>query len=349
MSQIRVFGHMEDGAPVHEVTLRSGAGAVARVITWGAVLRDMTVPLAEGGFHQRVVLGFEELAHYLAHSPHFGAIAGRFANRIAHGAFQLDGRDYSLPRNQEGRHSLHGGGMGFGKRLWQLAGHGENWVTLTLVSPDGDHGYPGNVTVTCTYRLTGNATLRVELSAVTDKATPINLCHHSYFNLDGARTILDHSLMLSAEFMTPVDADLIPTGEIRSVAGTPFDFRAARSIHYPDSNTGAPVKYDHNFVLNGHCREASGIPGKPLCHAATLSSSVSSISMQCWTTEPAIQVYDGHKVNTPVPGLAGAPYGPNAGICLEPQHYPDSPNRPHFPDTILRPGRVYAQVTEYRF
>ncbi|HEY8566504.1 MAG TPA: aldose epimerase family protein [Beijerinckiaceae bacterium] len=340
-----LFGTLDD-TPVYEITLRSAAGAEAKVITWGAVVRDLQVPRPGGGL-QRVVLGSNSLDDYWQHSPHFGAIAGRYANRIAGGRFSVDERAYQLPLNQDGKHSLHGGGQGFGKRPWQLAAATESSVTLTLVSPDGDHGYPGDLTVTCTYRLLEPATLRVELSATTTDATPVNLCHHSYFKLDGAADILDHRLDIAADFWTPVDADLIPTGEVRAVAGTPFDFRAPRAIGHAGTD-GTRTWYDHNWVLRRERVETPGRP-RPLAYAAGLTSSRSGLRLEVWTTEPGLQFYDGFKINLPVPGLDGAPYGANAGLCLEPQHFPDSPNRPHFPSTILRPGEVYRQVTEYRF
>lgn len=342
-----LLGALADGAPVHEVTLRSAAGARATVMEWGAVLRDLVVPRPGGG-SQRVVLGFDTLADHVAHSPHMGAIAGRFANRIGGGRFTLDGKTYQAPLNQNGRHSLHGGGQGFGKRPWTIVQHDEASVTLALVSVDGDAGYPGTLRVWCRYSLLGEATLRIALSATTDAATIVNLAHHSYFNLDGGPDILDHELEVRANLMTPVDADLIPDGSLAHVGGTPFDFRKSRPIRMaaPD---GGRVWYDHNFMLRRDRREIDAASGLELAHAATLRSRRSGLAMQLWTTEPALQVYDGFKLNTPVAGLDGAPYGANAGVALEPQHAPDSPNLPHFPSTVLRPGEVYRQVSEYRF
>jgi aldose 1-epimerase len=337
------FG-IHQGLPVEEIRLRSG-GAEAAVISFGAVLRDLVVPARHGP--QRVVLGLATMEDYAAHSPHFGAIAGRFANRIRHGRFTLDGETFQLPLNQDNRHALHGGGHGLGKQVWQVGARGDDFVTLTHVWPDGEAGFPGTLVTACTYRLNG-ATLRIELSASADRATPVNLCHHSYFNLDGSSTILDHDLELAADFYTPADADWIPTGEVLAVAGTPFDFRSPRPIRLVDA-AGERVRYDHNVVLRRSRLEPSGIAHLPLAHAATLSSRKSGLAMEVWTTEPGIQAYDGFKVNLPVPGHGGAAYGPNAGLCLEPQHFPDSPNLAHFPSTILRPGDTYRQVTEYRF
>jgi aldose 1-epimerase len=348
---VREFGRY-NGATVYEATIRSAFGTEARIISYGAAVRDLVVPSDAGP--QRVVNGFETLEDYVRYSPHFGAIAGRYANRIAGGRFTVDGIAYQLPLNQENRHSLHGGGNGLGKQVWQVCAADEGSVTLVHVSPDGEAGYPGTLTTTCTYRILGN-TLHVELSATTDAPTPVNLCHHSYFNLDGSETILDHTLAVAADFYTPADTDLIPTGEIRAVAGTPFDFRTARPIRLEKPDGSGRFWYDNNFVLR---RDAfgpfdpplePGPAGRPVAYAATFASPRSGLSMEVWTTEPGLQVYDGFKVDVPVPGLGGARYGANSGLCLEPQHFPDSPNRPHFPTTILRPNQVYRQMTEYRF
>jgi aldose 1-epimerase len=341
-----LFGTLADGTPIHEVTLRSPAGAQATIMEWGAVLRDLVVP--HGGELRRVVLGFPTLSDYPAHSPHMGAIAGRYANRIAHGRFTLDGYDYRMPLNQAGRHCLHGGDQGFSKRPWTILHHDDASVNLALVSPDGDAGCPGTLSVWCRYSLVHEATLRIELTATTDAATIVNLAHHSYFRLDDAPDILDHELEIRANLITPVDAELIPDGSLADVAGTPFDFRKLRPIRRPGPD-GTRFCYDHNFMLRRDKREPSVAAGLELAHAATLRSPSTGLAMQCWTTEPALQVYDGVRIDTPVAGLDGAPYGPSAGIAMEPQHVPDSPNLPHMPSTVLRPGEVYRQVTEYRF
>ncbi len=341
---VRLFGEV-DGRPVHEVTLRSDVGAEAKVIGLGAVLRDLLVPAGEGR-SQRVVLGLNSLEDYIGHSPYFGAIAGRYGNRIREGRFRLADRVHQLSVN-DGRNSLHGGARGFSHQPWQLAALDGSSAALTLLSPDSDQGYPGNLTVSCIYRLVGT-TLRVELTAATDADTPVNLCQHSYFNLDGSPSILDHSLHLAADFYTPTDAELIPTGEVRAVAGTPYDFRPSRPVRFAD-DTGQPVRYDTNFVLRRDRLAPSGKDGFCLTHAATLASATSGVSMEVWTTEPGLQFYDGWMTDVPVAGLDGRPYGAYAGLCLEPQHFPDSPNRPHFPSTILRPGSAYRQITEYRF
>jgi aldose 1-epimerase len=334
--QVRSFGDV-DGVAIEEVTLRSPSGATASVITWGAVLRDLLVPAATG--LQRVVLGLDTLEHYRLYSPYFGATPGRFANRIAGGRFSLDGRDYALATNEKGRTTLHGGPRGFGTLPWRIDQLEESAVRLVLDSPDGDEGFPGAVRARCTYRLRDPGTLSVELDATTDAPTLVNLAHHSYFNLDGSADILDHELLLNCPFVTPTDADNIPTGEIRPVAGTPFDFTALRPIRNP---TGAT--YDHNFVLGPMPDPATG-----LAHAATVRAPGNGLTLEVHTDQPALQFYDASKLHCPVPGLGGARYGQHGGLALECQLYPDAPHHRHFPSAVLRPGQVYRQHSEYRF
>lgn len=335
---IRRFGQFQ-GEDIHEITLDDGAGVNASILTYGASVRDLVVPVATGV--RRVVLGYNSVEDYAAHGSHAGAVAGRFANRIAGGRFTIDGVDHQVVCNQAGQHSLHGGGKphGFGVRPWTVLAHDARSVTLGLHSPDGDGGFPGALDVVCTYRLTGAATFAISLRAMTSRASVVNLAQHAYFNLAGGGDVLDHELELSAGFYTPVDADLIPTGEVRSVAGTPFDFRSRRPLRYPVE--GGLQAYDHNFVLDG--------PRGTLRHAASLHARAGDLTMQVWTTEPAIQLYDAAKMNPPVAGLDGAQYGPRAGLCLECQTFPDAPNRGHFPSALLRPGEVYRQETEWRF
>ncbi|MHB2167827.1 aldose epimerase family protein [Alsobacter sp. R-9] len=335
---VTVFGEV-DGQTVHEVTIRSASGAEAKVLSFGALLRDFTVPV--GGKPQRVVLGLETLDDYLRHSPSFGITAGRYANRIAHGRFHIDGRAHDLVRNQADKHTLHGGSKGFGKKVWQVAAHDHRSVALTLVSPDGDMGFPGTMTVTTVYTLVEPATLRVEMSATADAPTLCNLAHHTYWNLDGSADILDHQLQIAAGHYTPVDDDLITTGDIAAVAGTAFDFRTPRPIRFP-APEGA-FAYDHNWVLAG----ARPAPGQ-LRHALSLRSAKNGLALEVHTTEPGIQVYTGGKLNVAVPGLGGTRYGTFGGVAIEPQIFPDSPNKPHFPDPVLRPGHVYRQVSEFR-
>lgn len=339
-----------EGSDVLEARLTAPNGACAAVMSYGASLRDLAVP-ARGGPRQ-VALGFPAFDSYPEHGSHFGATAGRYANRIAEGRFVLDGTNHQLPLNQTNRHSLHGGGKGFGKRNWTLVQAGGDQAVFALVSPDGDAGFPGTLGVFCTYRLgtsaAGQTVFGTELTATTDAPTVVNLCHHTYWNLDGAADILDHDLMLRANLITPVDVDLIPDGTLAPVAGTPFDFRTPRPIHRLNAD-GTRFWYDHNFMLRRDRREPSTAAGLEIAHAATLASRTSRLAMEVWTTEPAMQVYDGQGIKPPVPGHHGGLYGPCAGIALEPQHVPDSPNLPHFPTTVLRPGEVYRQVTEYRF
>jgi aldose 1-epimerase len=319
-----------------EVEIASAAGARAKILSWGAVLRDLVVPTASGP--QRVTLGLNSIADYRAHSPSFGAVPGRFANRIANAHFTLDGVGYDLATKPGEKHTLHGGPAGFGKRIWKLGEHTETSVTLTLASPDGEAGFPGDLTAICVYRFVEPATLRVELSATCDRPTVINLTQHAYFNLDGSADVRDHELKLDCDFYTPTDADLIPTGEIRAVAGTPYDFRQARTVRNASEQT-----YDTNFV-------AALAPGSDgLARIATLRSPRNGLTLELHTTEPGVQVYDAAKLNCPVPGLDGAHYGPHAGLCLEPQAFPDSPNRRHFTDVVLRPENEYRHISEFRF
>jgi len=340
------FGQVE-GLDIEEVVLRLDNGAEARILTWGAVVRDLLVPTARG--LQRVVVGYNSLDDYLRDTAHSGAIAGRFANRIGKGQFTLDGKPYQLSLNQDGRHTLHGGGdgEGFSRRPWKLESHDATSVTLTLHSPDGDAGFPGNMEVCCTYRLLPPATLQVELTATTDAATLCNMVSHGYFNLElgpgfanaPVPSALDHEFVARADFYTPVDADLIPTGEILATAGTPFDFGAQRPLR-----NAAGVTYDFGLVLRDR-----PLPGQELAHAGTLVGPTTSMALDVFPTEPHLQLYDGGSFAGPDTGLDGAHYGKHCGICLEPQLYPDSPNHRHFTDTVLRPGETYRQLTEYRF
>jgi len=330
-----IFGRI-DGTPVYEVAIASKAGASAKILSWGAVLRDFVAPTPNGP--QRVVLGLNSIEDYLNYSPHFGAVPGRFANRIANGRFALDGVDYQLDRKPGQKHTLHGGPNGFGHRLWTLIASDAASASLSLSSPDGDAGFPGALTATCVYRMLEPATLRVELSAVSDRPTIVNLTQHSYFNLDGSPDILDHEVMLFADFYTPADADLIPTGEIRAVAGTPLDFRSARPVRHPSA-----ITYDTNFVASRQ-RDRDG-----LAPVALVRSPINGLSMALFSTEPGVQFYDAAKLDCPAPGLDGARYGAHAGLCLEPQAFPDSPNRCHFTDCVLRPGGEYRHVSEFRF
>jgi aldose 1-epimerase len=332
------------GREIEEVTLRSAAGAEAKVITFGAIVRDLAVPTPRGP--QRVILGLDDIAGYATAARHMGAIVGRYGNRIGRGRFALDGEAFRLDLNENrldsagpGRQHLHGGARGFSQRVWTVVDHTANSVTLALVSEDGDMGYPGRLVATCTYTLAEPATLRLVLEATSDRATPVNLTTHLYYNLDGSPDILDHELQIAAGYVTPTDDELIPTGEVHSVAGTPYDFRSARPIRAAMGEKA--VDYDINYVLSG--------PRGPLNRAATLASRESGVALELWTTEPGIQFYGGHKLDVPSGALGGATYGRHGGLCLEPQRFPDGPNKPHFPPCILRPGEVSRQVSEVRF
>ena len=316
------FGQI-GGTDVAEVRLALAGGPSATVIGIGAALRRLVVP-APGG-PRPVVLGHPDLAGYRTNPAYLGVTAGRYANRIAGGRFRLDGRTWQLARNEGGRTHLHGGTVGFSHRLWTLLEASAASATFELVSADGDEGYPGRLTARCRYTLLPPATLRVTLTATTDAATVVSLAHHSYFTLDPGRAVLDHRLAIHADRYTPVDADLIPTGEIAGVAGTPYDFRRPRRL------ADGP-RLDTNYVLDGGA-------GDRLVPAATVAAA--GLRLTCATTAPGLQVYDG--------GGLGPPFFPHAGFCLEPQHFPDGPNRPNFPSPVLRPGETYRQVTEYAF
>ena len=332
---MHVFGEIGDVA-VMEVEIRSQAGARAKILTWGAVVRDLLVPLAGGS--QRVVLGLNSIEDYLAHSPFFGAVPGRFANRIGHSRFVLDGVSHETARGPDEKHTLHGGPNGFGRKIWKLGAHDVSSATLELDSPDGDEGFPGALSVTCVYRMLEPATLRVEFTARADKPTIVNLTQHSYFNLDGSADVRDHELTLISDFYTPTDAELIPTGEIRSVAGTPFDFRQPRPLRNPTGQI-----YDVNYIAARWPDETGLAP------IARLRSPRNGLTMELHSTEPAVQLYDSNMLVCPATGLDGAHYAKHAAVCLEPQRYPDSPNRRHFTPATLRPSEEYRHVSEFRF
>lgn len=339
---------MPAAEPFQDIPLASPGGALAGVVMGlGATVCDLKVRRRDGTM-QRVVLGLARAADYPEHSPHMGAIAGRFGNRIGGGRFVLDGVGYQVPRNENGRTALHGGGVtGFGKSPWQVLHGDAAAVVFAHHSPAGHNGYPGALTATCRITLAPPATLRIELSATTDAATVINLCHHSYFNLDGSADVLGHKLMVRANLYAPIDADFIPNGALLPVAGTALDYRVLRALMPADGGPRTPV--DNTFILHRERVDLGADPSLPLAHAATLVAPRTALAMECWTTEPALQVYDGHKLSVAVAGLNGVQYEACAGLALEPQHVPDSPNLPHFPSTTLRPGAVYRQVTEYRF
>ena len=333
-SQPEVFGTLADGTVVERVRLMRSDFEVS-VLSYGAAIQSITVPMATEA--RRVTLGFDTLEDYARYSPHMGAIAGRFANRIRGGRFSLDGVPYQLTCNEHGRNHLHGGKIGFGRRAWSVDDVQDHSVRLRLVSLAGDEGYPGRVDVSCTYRLAGPLQLSIELTATTDAPTIINLAGHSYFNLAGGGDARDHVVEIFADRYLPVDAEQIPTGDILAVEGTAYDFRTPRRVR-----STPPTRYDHTFVA------AMTETPEPR-RMARLTAPDDSIALDVWSTEPGVQFYDGGNIAVPVPGAGGQNYAPFSGLCLEPQRFPDSPNHPGFTNVVLRPGERYRQVTEYRF
>ena len=337
------FGMMPDGTEVDLYTLRNANGMIAKVMTYGTILTELHVP-DTGGKPLDVVLGFDSLDRYLAGHPYFGCTVGRVANRVAAGKFTLDGKEYRLALN-DGTNHLHGGLKGFDKVVWKgepVAAQGGVAVKFEYVSKDGEEGYPGNLSVSVIYTLTDANEWRLDYAATTDKATPVNLTNHSYFNLAGKGDVLGHVVTLSADSYTPVDDKLIPTGEIASVRGTPLDFTSPMPVGSRiEQLTNVPRGYDHNFVLN------SG--GGKLALAARVEEPASGRIMEILTTEPAVQFYTGNFLDGSVTGKGGIVYNRHAGFCLETDHFPDAVNRGKFPSVILRPGQTYTQTTVHRF
>ncbi len=339
------FGQLPDGQAVDLYVLTNQTGMCVKVMTYGGIITELHVPDRQG-VPGDVVLGFDRLEDYLKGHPYFGAITGRVANRIAKAAFTLDGKNYTLAVNN-GPNALHGGIRGFDKALWNAVATESREglsVKMTYVSVDGEEGYPGNLTSTVVYTLTDHNELKIHYQAETDAPTPINLTNHSYFNLAGAEkgNVLQHTLKLNSSFYTPVDAGLIPTGEILKVEGTPLDFRTARAFGERISQLKPnPGGYDHNFVLDG--------PDGIMKPAAEVYDPGSGRLLEVATTEPGIQVYSGNFLQGDIRGKKGIAYGQHAGFCLETQHYPDSIHHPHFPNSVLRPGSVYRQTTLFRF
>jgi aldose 1-epimerase len=338
------FGKMPDGSPVKLYTLSNSKGMVAKLMDYGAILTELHVPDRQGK-SANVVLGFDNLGQYLGGHPHFGATTGRVANRIAKARFTLDGHEYKLAANNGPNH-LHGGLKGFDKVLWNskvLPGSAsEAVVQFSYLSKDGEEGYPGNLSVTVLFALTEDNALRIEYAATTDKSTPVNLTNHSYFNLATGGDILSHELKLSADQYTPADNELIPTGKIASVKGTPLDFTKPTAIGARiEQLKPNPGGYDHNFVVNGG--------GKSLVLAARVLEPTSGRVMEVLTTEPGIQLYTGNFLDGKLKGFGGVIYNRYGGFCLETQHYPDSINQPHFPSVVLRPGQTFKSTTVYKF
>jgi aldose 1-epimerase len=338
------------GTPIEMVTLKNGHGMEVRAITYGAIITSIKVPDRAGKIAD-VALGFDTPERYWAEPtpPYFGAIVGRYGNRIAKGKFTIDGKTYSLAINNA-PNSLHGGVKGFDKQLWTVTTKEEatgSSAIFSRTSPDGEEGYPGNLQARITYMLTEKNELLVDYQATTDKATPVNLTQHTYFNLagEGNGTILDHELTLDADRYTPVDETLIPTGELAPVEGTPFDFRKATAIGARIEQANAQLKngkgYDHNWVLNKKNRG--------LQHAAQLRDPKSGRTLDIATTEPGLQFYSGNFLDGTIKGKGGKRYVLRSGLCLETQHYPDSPNQSAFPTTIVQPGKPYASQTVFTF
>ncbi len=365
------FGTLPGGEPVELFTLTNGGGMEVRAMTYGGIILSLKVPDREGAPGD-VVLGYDDLSGYLEETPYFGAIIGRYGNRIARARFELDDGVYPLAAN-DGANHLHGGERGFDKVLWRgesFQGEEGVGVVFTRTSPDGEEGYPGKLEVRVTYTLTPDNALIFDYLAVTDAPTPVNLTQHTYFNLagDGRRDILEHRLTLNADRYTPVGPGLIPTGELAEVGGSPFDFRMARSIgeridaDHPQMRLGGG--YDHNFVLGQGPTARSRFvdeEGRPpwareapswlegLMPAARVEEPETGRVMEVFTSEPGLQFYSGNFLDGSMTGKAGAVYHHRFGFCLETQHFPDSPNQPDFPSTILRPGEEYRSRTVYLF
>ena len=340
------FGKTADGKRIDIYTLRNHSGMEARIMNYGGVVVSLKVPDKKGKFGD-VVLGYDNLGSYLTNSPYFGALIGRYGNRIANGKFSLDGQDYTLVVNNPPNH-LHGGVKGFDKVIWKaklMETADGPALELTYLSKDGEEGYPGNLSVTATYTVTEENELRVDFTATTDKDTVCNLTHHSYFNLRGKGDVLNHIVQINADQFTPIDSNLIPTGELKPVDGTPFDFRKPTPIGEHINDDDPQLKYaggyDHNFVINK-------LPGE-FGLAATVYEPVSGREMEVWTTAPGLQFYTGNFLGGTIKGKGGWVYQHRAAFCMEPQHFPDSPNKPDFPSVELKPGEVYHNTIIYRF
>ncbi len=342
MIEKKDFGSLPDGQKIDLYILKDPGGMKAAITNYGAILVSLEVPDQNNEFAD-ITLGYDDLKGYLEETPYFGATVGRYANRIKGAVFTLNGKTYHLAKNDNNNH-LHGGTKGFDKRVWNaepFENEDSAGIIFRYLSPDGEEGYPGNLSCTVTYTLTNNNELRIDYEAETDQATPVNLTHHSYFNLKGQGNgdILGHELYINADKYTPVDEELIPTGEILSVKSTPFDFTKPTAIG--ERIEQVPGGYDHNFVLNGE--------QGTLRLAARVLEPESGQVMEILTTEPGIQFYSGNFLDGSIKGKSGKIYEKHYGFCLEPQHFPDSPNHPEFPSTVLEPGDKYSTTTVFRF
>jgi aldose 1-epimerase len=343
-----LFGTLPDGRPVHQYTLTNHLGAVAQIIDYGATVTSLCVP-DRNGTVEDVVLGYDSLQGYLDGKAYFGAVVGRYGNRIGKGRFRLDGKEYSLTVN-DGENHLHGGKVGFDKVLWEAnlrQGTGEPTLQLQYTSRDGEEGYPGTVVLKVSYTLTGKNELRIEYEGTTDKPTILNPTQHSYFNLSGdfTKRITGHMLLIEADSFTPVDKGLIPTGQVASVERTPLDFRQLKyitaGIDDPSEQITFGKGFDHNWVLRGS-------PGE-LRKAAELHYSANGRIMTVFTDQPGLQFYTGNFLDGSAKGKKGIAYQRRTGLCMEAQAFPDTPNKPNFGSVTLRPGQVYRQTTIYQF
>ncbi|MFE9054511.1 aldose epimerase family protein [Streptomyces mutabilis] len=343
-----LFGKLADGTKVYRWSLENG-GTRMKVLSYGGVVQSLEVPDRRGRY-ANVSLGFDNLDDYVARSPHFGALIGRYGNRIAKGRFTLDGKEYQLSVN-DGENSLHGGALGFDYRVWDVEPFTEGsdvGLVLHYTSVDGEMGYPGTLKAKVTYTLTRRGEWRIDYEATTDKATVVNLTSHVYWNLagEGSGTIEDHELSIAASRYTPTDAGLIPTGELAKVSGTPFDFRRAkpigRDIRDAHPQLVTAKGFDHNWVLD------KGITERPE-HIATLRDGASGRTLRIATDQPGLQFYSGNFLDGTLTGTGGSLYRQGDALCLETQHFPDSPNQPSFPSTVLRPGQTYRTTTVHSF
>ena len=328
------------GKKVFLYTQTNKNGDQVKISNYGGTITSW-VTADNKGAKSNIVLGFDELAGYLAHPPYFGATVGRYGNRIGDAAFTLEGKKYTLAANN-GKNSLHGGLKGFDKAVWDVAplDNGAPSLTLSYLSKDGEEGFPGNLKVTVNFTLSDDNALTIDYSAETDKATPVNLTNHSYFNLTGdvKNNILGHSLKIDADRYTPVDTTAIPTGELKAVAGTPFDFTSLHTVG--ERIDAVPGGYDHNWVLNHKMGSLDLV--------ATLSEATSGRKLEVYTTEPGVQFYSGNFLDGTIKTSDGTPIQKHAAMCLETQHFPDSPNKPDFPSTVLKPGDKYHTTTKYK-
>lgn len=339
------FGKTATNEVVTRYSLKNSQGMEVQIMNYGAIITKILVP-DKNNVMEDVVLGFDNVDDYIKDSPYFGAIVGRYGNRIAAGKFSLDGKSYTLAAQNNGQH-LHGGLKGFDKKVWKTVSQQPGSLTLSYLSKDGEEGFPGNLEIQVTYTLSEDNAISMDYVAKTDQATVLNICNHSYFNLTGnvKRDVLDHSIQLNAPFFIPVDKVLIPTGEVKSVKGGPFDFTSAKKIgldiNAEDEQITLGGGYDHCYAFD----KAPGAYGK----IARVEEPVSGRVMEVFTTEPGVQLYTGNNLDGHLVGKYSAKYTKRSGFCLETQHYPDSPNKPNFPSTVLRPGETYTSKTVYQF